>query len=163
MTRMTSVWAFGVTAVALGLVIWFAVLGGAQVVVQPPFGSRANLPVVQLAKGDVLSVYGLNKASNQSMQFHVTVFDQNGAVVQDGTCQASAQGFCSVSATNDACGPNVKLCALRSEITASCASFGSDGPSSTCLWAGTYTVSDKNGLKAAGGSIVDGEVLGSTG
>jgi hypothetical protein len=159
MTRMTSVWAFSVTALALGLVIWFAVLGGAQVVVGPTGGNRANLPVVVLAKGDVLSAYGLNKTSGQSMQFHITVFDQNGAIVQDGTCQAPAQGFCSVSAANDA-GGNANLIALRSEITASCFSIGADAGSSTCLWAGTYTVSGKGGLKAAGGSIVDGEVFG---
>ena len=115
--------------------------------------------MVILAKDDVLSVYGLNKTSNQSMQFHVTVFDQNGAIVHDGTCQAPAQGFCSVSAANDT-GGNVKLIALRSEITASCSALSADAGSNTCLWAGTYTVSDRDGLKAAGGSIVDGEVFG---
>ena len=72
MKRGTVIVAFGMTAVALGLVVWMTLVGGAQtsgpgLVVQ---GAEANLPVVTLVKGDTLAIYGINKTTvGQAMAF----------------------------------------------------------------------------------------------
>ena len=159
MKRGTVIVAFGMTAVALGLVVWMTLVGGAQtsgpgLVVQ---GAEANLPVVTLVKGDTLAIYGINKTTvGQAMDFHVTVRSKDGSVVKDDTCQASSQAFCSVQTD---CGKT--RCELRANIIAICTSppAQTDGgtTTTTCRWSTNAAVVYDNGVKMVTPAMPDFE------
>ncbi len=156
MKRGTSIGAFGVTAVALGLVVWMTLVGRAQtsgsgLVVQ---GDEANLPVVTLVKGDTLAVYGINKTTaGQAMDFHVTVRNKDGSVVKDDTCQASSQAFCSVQTD---CGKT--RCEVRANIIAICTSPpATDTGTTTCRWSTNAAVVYENGVKIVTPAMPDFE------
>src|SRR5437016_6217952 len=90
MKRASSVWAFGVVILALGLVVWLSLRGGAA----PSQTTAFHLAAVALLPGESYVVFGINKSPlGPPVPFDVIFNNSQGAQLSQQTFIALPGGF----------------------------------------------------------------------